>query len=233
MSPTFQRINRFFALMGIAAMVVLAGSAIVAAQAGFVAAWYVSGELPAAPAMAVSGGEVFLEVLVAPDGHVDSIRTLRTTPPFTDVVIAAVRGWWFEPATDAAAPSAAPTASLINPVAAPVFVAAIFAPPDLNGPTLGQPPKDVLSASDDAPMPAAAIPAAYPPLAVGGGAVLVEVMINGTGVVTGARVKASSPAFDAAALAAARAWSFRPARRHGNAVTTHAYLMFVFRQPIT
>jgi hypothetical protein len=65
-------------------MVVLHGSTTVDAQAGFVSARYVSGELPVAPALVVSGGEVFLEVLVAEDGRVDSIRTLRTTPGFTD-----------------------------------------------------------------------------------------------------------------------------------------------------
>jgi TonB family protein len=199
------------------AMAVLHGSATVSAQAGVVSARYVSGSLPVAPQGAVSGGEVFLEVLVAVDGRADSVRTLRTTPPFTDAVIQAVRGWSFEPATEAAT----------------VFVAAMFTPPALNGPTLGQPPQDVLAASDDTPMPAAAIPAGYPPRALGDGDVLVEITIDEAGAVTGAQVKVSSPAFDAAALAAARAWSFRPARRHGSAVTTHAYLVFVFRQPIT
>jgi TonB family protein len=63
--------------------------------------------------------------------------------------------------------------------------------------------------------------------------VLVEVTIDGAGVLTDAQVNVSSPAFDAAALAAARSWSFRAARKQGNAVTTHAYLLFAFRQPVT
>jgi TonB family protein len=113
-----------------------------------------------------------------------------------------------------------------------VFVAAMFAPPALIGPTLGQPPQDLLSASEETPSPTAANPAAYPPRALGDGTVLVEVTIDNTGLLTDAQVKVSSPGFDAAAIAAARSWSFRPARRRGNAVAGHAYLLFAFRQPV-
>lgn len=221
-----------FMLMGMLAAIVLNGSATAGAQAGFVAARYVNGELPVAPPLAVSGGEVFLEALVDVDGRVDSVRTLRTTPPFTDAVIRAVRGWRFTPATEAAEPSTGQTAASARPVAGPVLVAAMFAPPALNGPTLGEPPQDVLSASDETPMPMGANPAAYPPRALGDGTVLVEVTIDTAGVPTDAQVKVSAPGFDAAAIAAARSWSFRPARRRGIAVTTHAYLLFAFRQPV-
>ena len=220
-----------YALIGILALV-LNESAMVGAQPGFMAARYVSGDLPVVPPLVVSGGEVFLEVLVAQDGRVDSIRTLRTTPPFTDAVINAVRGWRFTPAMEVAALSTSQAEASTGPVAGSVFVAAMFAPPALNGTTLGQPPQDVLSPSDDMPMPLAANPAAYPPRAMGDGTVLVEVTIDGSGVLTDAHVIASSPAFDAGALAAARSWSFRAAQRNGTAVTTHAYLLFAFRQPV-
>jgi TonB family protein len=220
-----------YVLVGILA-VALSESAIAGAQPGFMSARYVSGDLPVAPPLAVSGGEVFLEVLVADDGRVDSIRTLRTTPPFTDAVINAVRGWRFNPATEVAAPSTGQAGASTRPVAESVFVAATFAPPALNGPTLGQPPQDVLSPSDEIPMPSAASPAAYPPRAMGDGTVLVEVTIDGSGVLADAQVVTSSPAFDAAALAAASSWSFRAARRNGITVTTHAYLLFAFRQPV-
>jgi TonB family protein len=225
--------QRALMLMGILGMVALHGSATVGEQAGFVSARYVSGRLPAAPVLAVSAGEVFLEAVVEVDGRVGSIRTLRTTPPFTEAAIEAVRGWRFEPAMEAVEPLPGQSAAPPRPVAAPVFVAAMFAPPALTGPTLGQPPKDVLSASDDTPIPTVANPAGYPPRALGDGAVLIEVTIDGAGVLIDAQVKVSSPAFDAPALAAARSWSFRAARRRGNAVTTHAYLMFIFRQPVT
>ena len=204
-------------LVGTLAML-LAGS-IAAAQPAYSPARYLSGALPAVPVQAVSGGEVFLDVLVAADGHVDSIRTLRTTPPFTDAVVNAVRGWRFTPATDGAA--------------SPVLVAALFAPPTLNAPTLGQPPQDVASSSDGAPAIVAATQAGYPPRAMSDGTVLVEVTIDDSGKPTDARIIVSSPAFDAAALAAARSSSFTPAHRSGRAVMTRAYLLFGFRQPVT
>jgi len=68
---------------------------------------------------------------------------------------------------------------------------------------------------------------------MGGGTVLVEVTIDDSGTVADARIIVSSPAFDAAALTAARSSSFMLARRSGRAVMTRAYLLFGFRSPIT
>jgi TonB family protein len=203
----------------------------VATSPGFTPARYVGGSLPAPPALTVSGGEVFLEVLVAEDGRVDSVRTLRTTPPFTDAVITAVRGWRFIPAAEPVAPSTGQTEGATRSVAGPVFVAAMFVPPALNGPTLGQPPQDVASPSGETPTPMVATPATYPPNAAGDGVVLVEVTIDASGS-TDAHVIVSSPAFDEAASAAARSWSFSGARRDGNGVPAHAYLLFSFRSPV-
>jgi TonB family protein len=218
-------------LAGALSLVVLCAPA-VGAQSDFVSARFVSGRMPVGPWLAVSGGEVFLEALVGADGRVDSIRTLRTTPGFTNAVIEAVREWRFTPATEAVEFSAGPSLAPPSPVAAPVFVAAMFAPPALNGPTLGQPPQDLVAASAETPTPTGASPAAYPPRALGDGTVLVEVTIDSTGALTDAQITLSSPPFDAAALSAARSWSFRTARRHGNSVTTRAYLLFAFREPV-
>jgi TonB family protein len=182
---------------------------------------YVSGNLPVAPVLAVSGGQVFVEALVAPDGRVASVEILRTTPPFTDALVAAVRSWQFVPAAIGS-----------TPVPARVFVAATFAAPALFGPTLGQPPQDVLAAGNDVPAPTATVSVGYPPDAMGNGTVLVGVTVTRAGRSEDARVLVSSPAFDRAALAAARAWSFRPARRDGKLVSAFAYLVFSFRQPV-
>jgi TonB family protein len=201
-------------------VVVLTECATFAAPDRFVPARYVSGSLPPAPALAVSGGEVFLELLVTREGRVDSIRTLRTTPPFTEAMIAAARDWQFRPAQAG------------GPVASRVFVAAMFTPPALNGPTLGQPPQDLAVVSEESPMPIVPAPAAYPLRAAGSGTVLVEVTIDFASVLTDTRVVVSSPAFDAAALAAAKSWSFADAHRDGTAVTTRAYLLFGFQQPV-
>jgi TonB family protein len=73
----------------------------------------------------------------------------------------------------------------------------------------------------------------YPPRALGDGTVLVEVTVDEAGKVVDAQVKASAPAFDAAAIAAARSWSFRPMKKQRTAVTTYAYLVFAFRAPVT
>jgi TonB family protein len=64
------------------------------------------------------------------------------------------------------------------------------------------------------------------------GTVLVDVTLDGAGMLADARVRVSSPAFDAAALSAARSWSFRAARRNGTGSPTHAYLVFGFRPPV-
>jgi TonB family protein len=58
------------------------------------------------------------------------------------------------------------------------------------------------------------------------------VTVDADGTVTDTEIKSSSPAFDIAAMAAAHAWSFRPARRNGQPVTAHACILFVFRQPV-
>jgi TonB family protein len=220
-------------LGAVVAIAVLHGPVTAAAPERLVSARYVSGDLPAAPVLAVSGGEVFLEVLVGVDGRVGTIRTLRTTPPFTDAALNAVRGWRFQPAMEALETAPGQTAGPGRPVAGPVFVAAMFDPPALNVPTLGQPPQDILAASGDTPVPTASHQAPYPPRALGDGAVLVDVTIDGSGRLTDAQIQVSSPAFDAAAIAAARSWSFRAAQGSGRAVTTHAYLLFVFREPST
>ena len=108
----------------------------------------------------------------------------------------------------------------------------MFAPPTLNSPTLGTPPHDIASASDEIPLPTNATPAACPLRAMGGGTVLVEVTLDGAGMLSDAQVRVSSPAFDAAALTAARSWSFRPARQNDAGSPTHAYLLFGFRPPV-
>jgi TonB family protein len=224
--------KRGLMLVSVLMMVVVGGSAGASAQSDFAAARYVDGTLPAAPVLGVGGGEVFLEVVVGPSGSVSSTRTLRTTPSFTGAVVEAVRGWSFIPATQAIPPSGEVTPPT-EPVDSSVFVAAMFAPPALNGPTLGQQPHDEQPGSMEVPMPTSAQPAAYPPRALGNGTVLVEVTIDDAGVVTDASIKvSSSPGFDAAAMAAARSWSFRAARIGGRPVTAYAYLIFAFEQPV-
>lgn len=191
-------------------------------------AHYRAGTLPALPVRAVSGGQVFLELTIGPSGGVANVTVLRDTPSFTQPMVEAVRSWQFLPAEESIEPAGR------QPVTAKVLVAGFFRPPALfQGLTAGEPPKDVASASADTPFPTDVTAPLYPPNALGDGVVLVQVQIDPTGTVIGATVVHAAPPFDEPALAAARQWTFRPARLLGQPVPAVAYLIFGFRQPIT
>jgi TonB family protein len=215
-------------------VVVACLSVVVGAQSAFKPAQYVDGQLPVIPLLAVSGGEVFLELAVTSTGQVASVKTLRTTPPFTDTFMAAVQGWRFRPAEQLIESTPGdPRTAAWTPVDSMVLVAGIVGPPSLNTPTLGQPPQDVAAESDDTPFPINVVRPAFPPLARDAGLAVVEASIDVNGRVAEARAVRSAPAFDPAALTAARAWTFRPARVRGRSVSTYAYLIFAFRPPVT
>ncbi len=206
---------------------------VLSAQAPFTPARYRSGTVPPLPVMAVAGGQVFLELGVGPDGRVARVTPLRATPPFTELVVDAVRDWRFAPAEEHQT-EAGPTSeqSLRKPVASTVLVAAVFRPPALNAPTLGEPPKDLASASSGTSFPLGTTMPAIPPSAHGSGVVLVEARVDPRGSVTRATVIRSAPPFDEVARAAAERWTFRPARVHGTPVPTLVYIMFGFPVPV-
>lgn len=173
-----------------------------------------SGSLPAPSGATVGGGEVLLEVEVGEAGNVAAVRALRDTPPYTEALRRAVRGWTFEPAQGAQ-----------GSIPSTVLVAGSFRPPTMAGPAIGQAPIDVAAPAAGTPFPTTIAPALYPPHAQGDAQVLVEIAIGAearpaTRVVLGAR------GFDDAALQAAGQWRFRP----GAGI---AYVVFGFRQPVT
>lgn len=194
------------------------------------------GPLPPIPVMAVAGGEVFLEVAVGSDGAVSGVTPFRHTPPFTEALTAAVKAWRFEPAEDAVAPRLGqPIDETTRKAAASkVLVVGLFRPPALFGATLGEPPKDVETPAPDVPAPvgAATMPE-YPMNALFDGVVLMELRLGVDGSIMRRRLVRSAPGFDAPALIAADALSFRPARVRGVAVPSVAYVLMAFRQPIT
>lgn len=195
--------------------------ALLSLQDAIVPAQYRSGALPPVPDHAVGGGEVILNVSVNRSGGVSDIKVARSTPPFTEIVSAVVRGWQFQPARSP------------QPVNSTVLVAAVFRPPTLNAPTLGKPPTDTSTASPEAPFPVTMVTPPYPPHAVDNRLVLIEVRVGTGGNVADARTIGSTSGFDDAALDAARRWTFQPAEVGGARVTSLAYLMFGFRQPVT
>jgi TonB family protein len=209
-------------------ILVLCAVVSVAAADAFTPARRLAGPLPPQPVRAIGGGQVFLEVAVSARGSVDRVTPLRTTPPFTDPLVGAVGGWQFQPAEELT------PAGVRRRIASKVLVGAFYRGPTLmDGPTLGDSPKDVTAASDETPFPVSAIAPRYPTNALGDGLVLVEMQVDSAGNVTNARVLQAASPFGGPALDAARQWKFRPARVSGRPAATLAYVLFGFSQPVT
>jgi TonB family protein len=202
-------------------VILLASAASVFAQADIEPARFIRGSIPQMPPLAAAGGDVALSVAVSPAGAVGAVDVLRSTPPFTDAVVAAVRTWKFSPALDGNR----------TPMNTRVLVDAVVGAPSLNVPTVGTPPKDV-SADTRVPFPATTAAAAYPVNARAEGTVLVETRVDPTGHVVGVTAVRSAPPFDAVAMDAVRSWTFRPAQGADAPPSTYAYVLFVFRQPV-
>ena len=172
-----------------------------------------------------------LEVDVTIGGAVRGVRTLRTTPPYTDAMIAATKTWRFAPGEIEVEPPPPSGQPRFKAVDSTVLVAAVFLAPALIGPTLGELPRDVGSESDSTPFPFATAPPLFPPRARDAGVVMIETMIDTGGQPTANRILRSSAGFDEPALAALRQWRFRPARVAGSSTPTLAYVIVGFRQP--
>jgi len=181
-----------------------------------------AGDVPELPALAVGGGEVLLDVAVSAAGRVSDISTVRSVQPFTDATIAAVRRWVFTPATD----------EEHRPIRSRVLVAALFRAPALYTNSGDSGAADIARPSPDIPYPLGTVSPSYPPLAHGGGVVLVEALVGATGAVEGTQVVRAAPPFDSAAEAAARRWLFRPAYVAPRAEVRFAYLVFGFPAPV-
>jgi TonB family protein len=192
------------------------------AQADIQPARFRAGAIPVVPVMMTAGGDVIVSVAVSSDGTVTDVDVLRSTPPFTDAVVRAVRTWRFTPALD----------QDLKPLATRVLVDALARPPSLNSPTVGTPPVDVGAPDPRIPYPAQSLPPLYPINARTEGTVMVETRLDPSGRVIEAKAVRSSPPFDRPALDAARGWLFSPATAPKVAPSPYAYLVFVFRQPI-
>jgi len=213
-------------------LLIAAAHAALTAAPAFRPARYLDGTLPALPpTTVVGGGEVLLEMDVTSAGSVRGVRTLRTTRPYTEALIAATKTWRFAPAEVEVEPPPPPGQPRLKAVDATVLMSAVFLAPALIGPTLGDLPRDVGSESDSTPFPFATTPPLFPPRARDAGLVMIETTIDTGGQPTANKILRSSPAFDEAALAALRQWRFRPARVGGSSTPTLAYVIVGFRQP--
>lgn len=216
------------------ALVVLGLIALAVQEPAYSPARLRSGKVPSIPVMAVGGGEVLVDLDVNAEGAVTRATPLRSTPPFTEFVVNAVRDWQFFPAREVVDADRARAGEAISRVAiqSHVLVGAVIRPPSLRAPTLGEPPKDISSGADVLPFPLAMIPPLFPPTAASNGVVLLEVHVSANGSVESAGVINSAPPFDDAAVKAVRQWHFRPAEVHGTAVPTYVYVVFGFRVPV-
>jgi TonB family protein len=216
----------------VSAFAVLVSASALGAQGRFLPPQFASGGVPPQPrtSRTLGGGEVFAEVSIALTGAVSDIKMLRETPPYADELRQAILGWRFRPAEEETTSSTGETQR--KPVVSKILVAGIFRAPVVKGPTLGSVPKDVAKPSNDVPFPLATQVPPYGSKSRDSGVVLVEVRVGSNGRVSDAKVIRSDPAFDQAALTAARQWTFRPARVAGVATAMPAYLVFSFRPPV-
>jgi hypothetical protein len=194
------------------------------------------GALPQIPIQAVSGAEIAVEATVSADGRVSEIAILRDAAPFTEFLAAAVRGWQFAPAVDAAATTSGQGEAVVaeTRVASKVLVLGLFRPPALFPGTLGTPPADVGRASDGVPYPTTPLTLpVFPPNALWDDVVILELAIGPEGNVARTRVVRSAAIFDQPALDAVAGLRFRPARVHGRPAPSFAYVVAAFRQPVT
>ena len=187
------------------------------------------GRPPVIPIDAVAGGEVLIELDVNDRGAVTRATPLRTTPPFTDVVMRAVRGWQFTPARELVESRGRSSRVAVS---SSVLVVAVYRAPVLVGPTLGEPPKDVAPPSAAVAVPAMMPSPPFPPNAVADGTVLLEVHVDAGGGIADVNVLRAVPPFGDVAVKTVREWVFRPAEVKGGRAPAVVYVMFAFRAPV-
>lgn len=175
----------------------------------------------AIPYRTAAAAIVGVELAVDARGRVADVRSLVDVEPFTDVLRNSARSWSFDAARGGG-----------QKAESHVLVAGVFRPAMLMFPRPDAPKQVDAQPSDDIPFPTSVEVPNYPPNAIGSAYVLVEVEVGESGSVTSTRTMSQTTGFDDAALQAARAWTFRPARRDGRAVSAFVYLVFAFRQPV-
>jgi hypothetical protein len=184
--------------------------------------------VPLAPPMATGGGEVVLDVTVGTRGSVAGVTPVRATPPYTDLMVSAVKGWRFDAASEA-------VKGALQPAEGHVLVTAVFRPPQVYaGPALGEPPAQVGQLSRSLPQPGVLMmPAAYPPRAVRDGTVLIEIELTAAAVALSHKVMSPASPFDSGALEAVKEWRFGFPSEPSGADRLFAYAVVGFREPIT
>jgi hypothetical protein len=184
--------------------------------------------LPSLPAPTVVGaGEVVVQFTVNETGLVTRPIPLRSTPPYTQLVLDAVSRWEFEPARFI------DEKGTESRVSTPVVVAAVYRPPIfVNAPTIGDPPKDLAAPSGDVAYPIALSMPVHPPQAFGGAVLLFELALDERGAVIQTRPFGAPVGYDGVARDALVRLRFRPATFRGRPAAASTYVVFGFPSPV-
>jgi outer membrane biosynthesis protein TonB len=202
--------------------------ALSAQQPAFSPARLVRGDLPGvAPPNVIGGGEVFIEAIIDRTGALTRPVVLRSTPPFSQMVLGAIGGWRFTPA------QAVQPDGPAGPVESSVLIVAMYRPPTLlNAAAAGEPPRDLSNGTSSIAYPVSVVAPPYPPQALMGSVVLFEVLLDELGRIRDARAIGSDPGFDSAARDAVLQWKFRPSSYRGRPAPSTAYVIFGFSSPV-
>jgi TonB family protein len=177
------------------------------------------------PPDTTADGVVVLDVSLTEQGQPAEVGALRDIPALTSAAAAAVQSWKFDPAVqnDMDAPSAITVAFVYRP---PVVV---WQPPPFSA-AIPNP-----ASSTNAVMPAGILAvsyADYPVNSTVSGAVIVQVSLDGEGMIQDTSILRGISSLNSLALAAAKEWKFDPARLEGETVQSNVVIAFIFAPPV-
>jgi hypothetical protein len=206
----------------------MVGTLLLAVTAVFIPPRLISGAPPGLPGPnVVAGGEVLIEATVDTSGALVHPIVLRSTAPYTNMLLDTITRWRFAPARG---PN---SQGREQPVESQVLIGAAYRPPTLaNGPTVGTPPSDVGRASAGTPYPVTTAMPTQPAQAKSGGVVMLELSLDESGATKSVRMVAGDPAFAAPAQNALAGWRFRGAAIDGHPVPSMAYVIMGFPLPV-
>ena len=152
---------------------------------------------------------------------------MKSSPPFTQIVLATLAEWRFEPAREI------DERGIEAAIEVPITVSALYRPPTLySGPAVGEASTRLGTLSGDVAYPLSLVPPAYPPQAVLGAVVLFEVALDAGGQMVDTRGFGLLAGFESAARDSLAKMRFRGAIHRGRPVPSVTYVMFGFRPPV-
>jgi hypothetical protein len=178
------------------------------------------------PVTTVDAGIVTLAANLDSTGRVLNIQTLRDLPSVTGTTIIAVQNWTYKPAALNGKNIA--STLIINVVFDPAFLEVNNIP--LGAPASFQPPTAGATAFSPAQLFGANFPT-YPSNGSGQGAVILDVLVDSMGNIAQVKTARDLPTLSAAAIAAAKTWTFSPASYSNTPIASNVIVAMVFRSP--